>query len=504
MDKYLRIILAIFLAGICCKSSATILKLATFLNHQVIQVKYGEYKVVSNIDLKGDTLDLSEGTNLKFDNVKIVNGVLIGNQIRLKGRLYKCFQDIYFRGSLSNKNISYKWFEEYTNDTELLRGMLSFLFSQGDYRILDLQPNREYLVWWPKMQPDHAIFEFFNQSRKRIEGNNATIRDLRTRTEIGLSSYDGIFLFDNCHGISIRNLHYINSNDDFERIIVNDKVIYNKGLENQIGYVGHTFILLQNDCSEFNIDSHIEGARYGIKSGYYSKYWLSGNYGLKKSKIKVRGYKTGYPVAIEIGDSLDIDVYSERHHRAAYLCGISNSQINIEAKDIYIAPYHCLLSDTRYQNKSDNLTCYKGCYNLEVKVTDLGSNIITNPHSFCIGLQTYGHLKERENPLVWENIKIKVNKKFSAPNIGLFAFFRRYDEVKPLNISDTFKDFYIKGQDKYESKQCDLRIKVNKYTQFKDFQIDIKAPLACAIMDSVNIEKINWEKSIFKKIIVSY
>lgn len=72
-------------------------------------------------------------------------------------------------------------------------------------------------------------------------------------------------------------------------------------------------------------------------------------------------------MAIEVGDSLDIFVHSEAHHRAAYLCGISNSNIEIEAKDIYIAPFHCLLSDTHY-SKGDSISpLFKSCSNLNVK-----------------------------------------------------------------------------------------------------------------------------------------
>lgn len=503
-NMLIRLAIVLILICISFKASATKLNIDSLPNHQIIRMKSSGYKVVSDIELKGDTLLLPEGSYLKFNNGKFINGTLEGNNVSLKGNLDKCFKDIYFIGSLKNKNISYKWFAKYKNDTELLRGMLTFLFNNQIHDLtLDLEPNRRYDIYWKKLDYAHAIYEFNKKENKTINGNGAIFNDLRSRSLIGYTSYDGVFLFNNCRNITINDLNYINASEDFNTVIdQNGKIRYKEGFENQIGYIGTSFILLYNDCSDFNIKSRIIGARYGIKSGDYSKYWLCGKYGFKNSILNIDGYKTGYPVAIEVGDNLDISIISENHHRAAYLCGISNSKIKIYAKNIYIAPYHCLLSDSRYSASKDTVA-YKGCYNLDVRVTDMGSTVVTNGDSFCIGLQTYRTFLERRNPIIWKNINIKVNKEKEVSNIGLFAMSRRKKEIEdnfPLGIMDLYSDITVEGCDFFPCSQYDLRVLIDQYPIMENISIAIQAPQNNAIITKQAKSKINLRRSKFNEI----
>lgn len=463
-----------------------------------------EYHINKSIDLGGDTFLLPDNTSLIFDvNGKLKNGLLTGNNVSLKGNMAGCFSNILFKGSIQNREIDFSWFDEYENDNRLLEGMLSFLFNDDDNEVvLILQPNRIYNIDGSKLGYAHALFEYYNKSNKVIIGNNSTINDLRTRKMVGRTTYDGVFLFNNCHDITIDRLNYTNYTDDYVDIYNGDELVLKSGFENQVGYVGTSFILLQNDCRDFHIEADIFGARYGVKSGDYSKYWLCGDYGLKNSTLKINAVKTGYPVAIEVGDSLNISVVSEKHHRAAYLCGISNSSINIEAKDIYIAPYHCLLSDSRYSKRKGSKPNFKACSDLEVNIVDNGTEIVTNKDCYCIGFQTYSTFKERTKSLKWRNIAISVIKAEYAPGIGLFSFNRMEEnnEDSPHRLSDSFSKIKIVGYDFNSSQQYAFRIRLGYAAEIDDFTLEITAPQNSCIIENHNEYRFDLGMSTIGKI----
>lgn len=459
------------------------------------------------INLCGDTIDIPPSSSIRFKNGKILNGTINGCNTILEGNLLDVFSNMNFIGSFSIDYISYKYFTDYKTDTELLRGMFNLLFSVDNFCILDLEKERKYDVDCRKLSYAHSIYEYERVRNKYIRGNNALINDLRKRSLVGYHTYDGVFLFSDCHNIVIEKLNYQNLNEDYSAIVENGKVKYKAGLENQIGYVGTSFILLQNDCSLFDITADIVGARYGVKSGDYSQFWLCGSYGIKNSKFNITASRTGYPIAIEIGDSLNIFVHSELHHRAAYLCGISNSKIKIEAKDICVAPIHCLLSDTHYSKGDKANVYYKACSNLWVNVIDTGSSIATNGDCFCVGFQTYNNesFHKRKEPLVWENIKLKITKTNKSDKIGLFIFYRD-NPVKCSNlhkIKDVFRNILISGEDLHSSSQYALRLRLNKFCVLDNFRIKINAPNSPIICDNKNNYTLDFSESIFSNIYYS-
>ena len=459
------------------------------------------------INLCGDTIDIPPSSSIRFKNGKILNGTINGCNTILEGNLLDVFSNMNFIGSFSIDYISYKYFTDYKTDTELLRGMFNLLFSVDNFCILDLEKERKYDVNCRKLSYAHSIYEYERVRNKYIRGNNALINDLRKRSLVSYHTYDGVFLFSDCHNIVIEKLNYQNLNEDYSAIVENGKVKYKAGLESQIGYVGTSFILLQNDCSQFDITANIVGARYGVKSGDYSQFWLSGNYGIKNSKFNITALRTGYPIAIEIGDSLNIFVHSELHHRAAYLCGISNSKIKIEAKDICIAPVHCLLSDTHYSKGDKNKAIYKACSNLLVSVADIGTNVATNGDCFCVGLQSYNNnaFYDRKLPLVWENINLKISKKVKSSKIGLFVFYRNnpINDQDPLKINDIFRHIIIEGEDPFISSQYALRILLNRYCILDNFKVKIMAPKSPAILDNRNNSILDLCDSSFSHILYS-
>lgn len=468
---------------------------------QTTRNEEGQYVIDKNYTLNNDTLILPDSAILYFKGGKLLNGHISGNNILITGKIEKCFSNISFSGSLQNSLIEHSWFDGYKNDMTLLSAMFSFLFNDNDSATtLTMEPMRVYNVNGPKLDYGHALFEYYNCSNKTIIGNNATINDLRTRKLIKHTSYDGVFLFSKCSGIIIHRLNYTNYDDDYPKILEENNVLYESGFENQVGYVGPSYILLQNDCSNIYVDTEVTGARYGVKFGDYSKHWLCGDLGLRNSTLKITAFKTGYPVAIEVGDSLNIEINSERHHRAAYLCGISDSNIKIEAKDIFIAPYHCLLSDSRYSNSKDSIPRFKSCSNLNVSVIDNGTKIATNKDSYCLGFQTYTTFKERKEVEIWDNISINIVKKEYAPKIGLFAFTRMNDNdvSSPQRLRDEFRNISIIGSDLHSSNQYSFRIRLSETAVVCNFKLDIHAPYSESIVENHTGYKFDFSKSVVK------
>ena len=442
------------------------------------------------INLDEEIIVIPEGVVLAV-NSSISNGTLVGNNTSLQIDTFCCFSNVAFEGTYKVPAISYQQFPNYKNDTELLRAMFNLTFQNNGPSVLYLEPNREYNIEYRKLTYAHAIFEYHSVSNKVIEGNGALINDKRSRSMIGYTSYDGVLLFNSCHSITINNLNYQNLNEDYERIYDEKGFVkYESGIENQIGYVGSSFILLYNDCSNIHITSEITGARYGIKYGDYSMFWLCGDYGVRNSSFNITAHQTGYPIAIEIGDSLEINVKSDTHHRACYLCGISNSTIKVRAKNIMIAPVHCLLSDTHYSKGDKAHPKYKPCFNLFVDFIELGSKIVEATDVYCIAFQTYNNspFYSRTSPLVWHDIHVNIRKDKPSPKVGLFSFSRNYasNSNDPLSIQDVFRNITIKAADPFESTQWAARVRTSDKAKYDNIKFKINAPKANIISDNAN------------------
>lgn len=454
-----------------------------------VQVPKITVNIKKSIDLCGSTIVIPDGVVIKV-NSKLSNGKIEGNNTQIEVGKKGKFSNIAFNGSYNVPSITYKNFDGYLSDTELLRAMLDLTFKNIAHSTLQLEPKRIYDIEYHKLAYAHAIYEYENVSNKTIVGCDAIISDKRTNAHIGFENFDGVFLFSACHGISIQNLHYQNLDEEYPEIRnENGSVKVGAGIEKQLGYIGASFVLLQNDCSRINISSNIIGARYGIKSGDYSKFWLCGDYGVKNSSFNINAKRTGYPVAIEIGDSLNINVTSDTHHRACYLCGISNSTINIQAKNIMIAPLHCLLSDTHYSKGDPKKPQFKACYGLDINFVELGSEIATAGDVYCVGLQTYNTVpfQKRKASLEWHDIRIKIKKESSAPKVGLFNLMRMpTSNTDALSIRDTYRNIVVLAEDPFSSDQWSMRLLVSDVADYQDVKLNIKAKNGRIIYDNAN------------------
>lgn len=441
------------------------------------------------VDLDGSTLVIPEGVVVKI-NSKLSNGNIEGKNSKLEIGKKGKFSNVAFDGSFNIPSISYTSFDNYTSDTELLRAMFNLTFNNIAHSTLMMEPKRIYDIEYQNLAYAHAIYEYENVDHKIIVGSEAIINDKRTNKQIGYENFDGVFLFSSCHNITIKNLNYQNLDNEYPEIRnVNGSVKFEAGLEKQIGYVGTSFILLQNDCSNISVSSNILGARYGIKSGDYSKFWLCGDYGVKNSSFNINAKRTGYPLAIEVGDSLEINVTSDTHHRACYLCGLSNSIINIKAKNIMIAPLHCLLSDTHYSKGNKQYAKYKACYNLDINFVEFGSEIVTAGDVYCVGLQTYNTepFQKRKNPLEWHDIKIDIKKESAAPKVGLFNFLRLpTSNADALSVRDNYRNIIVSAEDSFNSEQWSMRLLVSDVCNYDNIKLNIKALKGKIIYDNAN------------------
>ena len=455
--------------------------------------------VKKSIDLGGAKFSIPEGVILKV-NANLSNGTIEGNATKIEIGKKGKFSNVAFDGSFNTQLISYRSFGKYYSETELLRAMFNLTFNNIAQSTLILEPKRIYNIEYHKLPYARAIYEYENVANKTIVGNDAIINDQRSRTQIGYSSYDGVFLFSNCNNITIDQLNYQNLNEDF--IPVKDdkgNLIHEAGIENQLGYIGASYILLQNDCSDIHVTSDIVGARYGIKSGDYSMFWLCGDYGVKNSTFSINAKRTGYPVAIEIGDSLNINVTSDTHHRACYLCGVSNSTIKVRAKNIMIAPIHCLLSDTHYSKGDKKNAKFKACYNLDVDFIELGSEIATAGDPYCVAFQTYDNepFYGRKQPLEWHDIKVEITKEHPAPKVGLFTFSRGYAQNAndPLSVKDVFCNITINATDSFGSTQWAARIRTSDVAKYENVTFNVNAPKSNIISDNANAYSFDFSES---------
>lgn len=431
------------------------------------------YKITKDIDLGATTLTMPAGCTLDFQGGAISNGTLIGTDTKLELRP-RCISNLNIAGSYNVEYVSYEYFVDYTDDTSLVKAMFNLLFNNVSKSVLDLEPNKQYDIYSATLTEYAAsIYEYTNVRDKCINGNNAIFNDLRTRTQMGTTRYDGILGLNSSHNIQVLHLNYQNLNEDYD-------------LPTQIGYIGSSFILLNSDCSNIEVVSNIIGARYGIKSGSYSQYWLCGSYGIKNSIFNVTAYKCGYPVSIEVGEDLDITISSDTHHRAAYLCGISNASVYIEAKDNYITPLHCLLSDSRYSDTQGSPK-FKACSDLNVIIKDKGtSNQSSSGDRYLCGFQTYNTYTERTNALVWENINVTCVKEVESNLIGLFSFQRVNSNESPMNIADVYNNIHIKGLDMNSSTQYAARISPSSYAIYNNVDFEVIAPKQRVIYANYN------------------
>nr|DAR27467.1 MAG TPA: tailspike protein [Caudoviricetes sp.] len=472
------------------------------------------YNIQYDYDLQGETITIPEGCTLKFEGGSISNGTLHVPSTKMQYKMVRsatnqynyqkvyaypvaietptksAFNNIVFDGLFVTATVSYEMFGNYDNDTTLLAAMCHLALTGTTPCTLNLEPNRVYDVYAPVSADWESAFEFIKSSHKVINGNGATINDLRTRSEIGSIS-SGIFGFWECSDVKILDLKYVNKNEDWPLSIVSD-----------IHTTGSTFIRLYGDCDSFDISVDVEGARYGVFNGDYNRYWWCGLHGLTNSTVKVTARRCGYPLVVEIGDNLSLWVHSELDHRSAYLMGVTNTSIYVESKDQYGAPIKCLLGDFRYSD-SPELVLFRAPKNVKINYKDLGTTIVEGmdatgtpytPDSRCFGITVFPDVDR--DPLVWSDINVHIDNTFSNSIIADFSF-ERLDVAE--GTGDVYQNIRISVASNTVSYQFPNRITMAQHCIYDNvvFAINSQTPIYVknysstpVLFDSTNCQNI--------------
>lgn len=408
--KRLDYILSLLFLLIGFSASAKTISIRTLSDFQKSLNKPGvTINIKKPIDLQGQSIRIPENTKLKVNSL-VYNGIIIGSNtnvsIGTKGR----FSNVTLEGTYSIPYISYKSFGEYKNDTDLLRAMLNLTFQNEKDAILSLCPDYTYKISGSNFSDYTPLYFFRNCSHKSIEGNGAIIEDQKSIHEYGGANNGGIFTFYNCCNISIKGLKYTNPDNEWERFMYS----LNPGIENRLGYIGGTFILCYGDCDKFEIDVDAYNARYVFAKRVLSN--IKEDNGLTNSTINIKAEQCGYPIMIVNGDNLVLNTYSILDHRANYLMAISNSIIDVKAKDMYVAPIQCLIGDAMVND------VYKTSHDLKITYLDLGTTITSPQRSYCVGFPNYESSANRSSNVqgVWNNIDIVIDIPDEFSKIGGF------------------------------------------------------------------------------------
>ena len=472
---------------------------------------YSNIEIDNEIDLVGSIINLNNRVEFIFTKGSFKNGAIAGDACSIVNSSNSAiFNNISISGTFICEQISWRWFVNYvspnsineSNDCVLLSAMFNLLFGNLGYSYLTLE-NRTYDLYSKKgLTGDtaQAIYEYSNISDKEIKMNGAVINDLRTFSELA-NQWTGVFKFTECHRIVIKGGKYTNL-DPFT-----DKVT-------QMGYKGASVILVKGDSSYFDIDLEMNNARFGIRSGDFTRYEWNGLIGLNFSKINIKGTDIGYPISCELGDNIDLFIDVDGCHRAAYLCGVSNLNANVRCRNEYVTNVFFLLSDSRFLE--NGVIKYKSSYNVTATITDTGTTIAPGNQVYLAQFQTYPYFTARTSPNIWNNINLELkteNKSYATKTIGFnltnnnetgnvindvytnininFSFNNTVDSVIPLSTSFlrvltadniVIQNFKITGNLYYYST---LNIGQNSIFTFENFKHDT---ILLAGKGSINIK----------------
>lgn len=234
------------------------------------------------------------------------------------------------------------------DDTENLqelfnKGYRNILFREGTYR-----------VSIPNDQSRQALYWFTDEKNIQLIGRNTLIVDINNYTTPRMNN---IFGFTRCENVTIKGITYRGQ-------VVDDK-------ENLLHVEGKTFAYFEDKSKNITIDLDIENARYGVRSGDY----LEPSYGYCENfDLTIRSKNVGYPVALYLSEKVKAHVIADGFHRAVYLAGVFDANINAFVKNSYGATINVLLTNS-ITVMSDNQVSQvaRGCKRIRLDVKDMGS-----------------------------------------------------------------------------------------------------------------------------------
>lgn len=324
-------------------------------------------------------------------------------------------------GAIGNANFynntTGKWYEDQTltieahDDTIAIISALSVsnnvYFPDGNYLIKLSTPNVNRT----------AFYEFVNRKNIRLTGKGAKIID---GSVYSLNVLTDIFRFIGCEDV------YIDVN--YEAIPVSDP-------NTKLGYVGSAFTYFENSCKFIKVDSIVNHARYGVRSGGYSN--PSDGY-CKTFDINIKSFMTGYPVALYLAEDVKGSVTADGIHRAVYLAGAVGVDLDVKFKNQYVVDIVFLMTDAKTGTGTS-----RGCKNIKGKISDMGSTVFM-PSSSCAGIG----LSRVDPDTVYSDIDIKVNVVSDNTIASTIGAFKVSSTVKLIETSYPFnweQHIYLKN-----------------------------------------------------------
>lgn len=208
------------------------------------------------------------------------------------------------------------------------------------------------------MANNAALVTFTSQTDIRITSDAAVIYDPRAYTG---DPFAPVFDFVGCKDVAV-DLNY-------EGAVLSDL--------SKNGTLGATFIRWRNGGDGLEVKANLKNCRYGILSGSYTDFSQGNNKNIKADLVTD---EVGYPVAFYWVSGVDINIVSQGAHRSAYLAGVSDGKVISRWRNQRVADVHVLLTDAIVGTSS-----LRGCSNLYVRSTDLGSTIYGTANA-CVGI----------------------------------------------------------------------------------------------------------------------
>lgn len=255
------------------------------------------------------------------------------------------------KNEFSERLDNVKWYgakgDGVTDDTQAIKNAIAaskrLFFPKGEYVINLDAAARE------------TLYTFTSENNIILRGDDATILD---KTVYATSQLNTIFSFHECKNIDIT-------------IGYQGLPVENPDLN--IDSLGATFTYFERWCDTIKVHSHIENARYGVRTGDY----LRPEFGhCSMFDLNITGKMIGYPVAAYYADYVDAFVSVDGIHRGLYLAGVSGGNITCRCKNNYGQFTHILLTNciTSWHETDINQRVTKGCSNLRIDVADNGSS----------------------------------------------------------------------------------------------------------------------------------
>lgn len=311
-----------------------------------------------------------------------------------------------------------------TDDTSAILSAIAAIPTTGGTLYF---PDGNYLILFNHDVSGASFYTFIDQKNIRIKGKGATIKDGNTYTVNALTN---VFKFVRCENIEV--------DVNYEAIPLSDP-------DNDLGYLGSSFLYFEENCSFIKVDSVINHARYGVRSGDYSN--PTKGY-CANFDLRLKTNLTGYPVAFYLVEHANIDIDADGVHRALYLAGCQDIKGNVTYKNFCLANMSILLTNsiTTYSEiQSEQIA--RGCELIDLTVIDQGSTSAQSLRA-CVGIS----LQWISQGTKYENIRINIQMTTDddSRTLGAFVIKSNAKNIRteaPYNWEDyiSFKNIIITG-----------------------------------------------------------